>query len=140
MNVVSLVFQPELSALTGRNLGLLIANGMVVLPVSFFFLAIGPSLITPAEVSLYMLLETIFGPLWVWLAGYEAPPLIALIGGVILIFTLAGHRYCYFFPHCLDLSKYNPFSILALREESMEYQKVKNTGKQVNDGTNVFIP
>lgn len=90
---MSLLFQPELSALTVRNLVLLIVNGMVVLPLSFFFLAIGPSLITPAEVSLYMLLETVLGPIWVWLAGYEAPPIIALIGGVVLILTLVGHRY-----------------------------------------------
>jgi hypothetical protein len=48
------------------------------------------------------LIETVVGPLWVYLAGYEAPPEFTLYGGICLIFALALN------------------TILAMREETHE--------------------
>ena len=38
-----------------------------------------------------MLLETVLGPLWVWLVLSEEPPLLTVVGGAVVLATLAGH-------------------------------------------------
>jgi drug/metabolite transporter (DMT)-like permease len=44
---------------------------------------------TPASnVSIIMLLETILGPLWVWVFIRESPKFITIIGGAIVILAL----------------------------------------------------
>jgi len=46
-----------------------------------------------AEVSLFLVLEAIFGSFWVWLVLGEEPPGATLIGGAIVIGTLVGHSW-----------------------------------------------
>lgn len=81
-----------MGVITPKDLSLLLFNGVFILPVSFALFTIGPSLISAPEVSLYTLIETVLGPVLVWLAGYEAPPFSAVYGGTILVITLAVHR------------------------------------------------
>ena len=45
------------------------------------------------EVNLFFLLETILGPIWVWLVIKEEPSLETIIGGSIIIITIAIHSY-----------------------------------------------
>jgi drug/metabolite transporter (DMT)-like permease len=52
---------------------------------------LAPRYITAAEVNLFFLLETIFGPFWVWLVIKEQPSLETIIGGGIIITTIAIH-------------------------------------------------
>ena len=61
----------------------------VALP--FVLVTIAPRFITAAEVNLFFLLETILGPLWVWLVIKEQPSIETIIGGAIIIFTIAIH-------------------------------------------------
>lgn len=70
---------------------LLLLLGLVVLPVSFGLLTLGPRYITAPEVGLIMLLETVLGPLWVWLVIGEEPGDHALVGGAIVIAALVAH-------------------------------------------------
>ena len=42
-------------------------------------------------VNLFFLLETIFGPLWVWFVIKEQPSLETVIGGVVIVVTIAVH-------------------------------------------------
>ena len=65
--------------------------GSVVLPIPLVLMTVVPKLIPAAEVSLIMLLETFLGPFWVWLVIGERPPGETLIGGAVLIGTLAVH-------------------------------------------------
>lgn len=65
--------------------------GVVILPISFGLLTIGPRYIPAPEVSLLLLLETTLGPLWVWLATGEEASDNALIGGGIVVATLLIH-------------------------------------------------
>jgi len=65
--------------------------GLILLPVSFIFLTRAPIYITAPEVSLILLLETILGPLWVWMVIQEEPPLATLIGGALIMLTLVFH-------------------------------------------------
>ena len=49
--------------------------------------------ITGAEVNLFFLLETILGPIWVWIVIKEEPSLETIIGGIIIIITIAVHSF-----------------------------------------------
>lgn len=64
---------------------------LLISPVSFALISLGPRFIPAAEVSLLMLLETILGPLWVWLIVHQPPTWQAVLGGLIIVTTLALH-------------------------------------------------
>ena len=72
-------------AVPSGNWGLLLLLGFVVMPVSFGLITLGPRTLPAPEVALLMLLETVLGPLWVWLVIGEAPSDTTFIGGVIVI-------------------------------------------------------
>ncbi|WP_421879375.1 DMT family transporter [Pacificispira sp.] len=65
--------------------------GVVLLPVCFGLIALGPRRLPAAEVSLLMLLETIIGPIWVWAVIGEVPGPYAVIGGLIVLGALTAH-------------------------------------------------
>ena len=64
---------------------------IVVIPLSFSLITIGPRYLPAHEVSLIGALETFLGPLWVWLVLDENPGIYALIGGLVVICALALH-------------------------------------------------
>jgi drug/metabolite transporter (DMT)-like permease len=61
--------------------------------IPFVLVTLAPRYITAAEVNLFFLLETILGPLWVWLVIHEQPSMETIIGGVVIIFTIAVHSF-----------------------------------------------
>ena len=61
--------------------------------IPFVLVTIAPRFITAAEVNLFFLLETIFGPIWVWLVIKEEPSLETMQGGIIIIITIAIHSF-----------------------------------------------
>ncbi len=67
----------------------ILLTGGVVLPLSFYCLSLASRHTAAANVSLLLLLETVLGPLWVWLAIGEAPTALMLVGGAIVIGSLA---------------------------------------------------
>lgn len=91
LHIVTVPFSADFIPLKTFEAIILTVNGVLVLPISFVLLTIGPSLISAPEVSLIMLLEAVVGPIWVWLGGFEAPPIATVIGGGILIFALFIH-------------------------------------------------
>lgn len=76
---------------TGPRLGYALAMGLIVVPVSLALITVGPRYLPAPEVGLLMLLETVLGPVWVWLAIGEYPGDLALAGGAVVVATLAGH-------------------------------------------------
>ena len=64
---------------------------MVCIAVPFVCVTLAPRYITAPEVNLFFLLETIFGPFWVWLVIKEQPSIETIIGGSIIIITIAIH-------------------------------------------------
>ena len=64
---------------------------VVCIAIPFVCVTLAPRYITAAEVNLFFLLETIFGPLWVWLVIKEQPSFETIIGGSIIIATIAVH-------------------------------------------------
>jgi len=64
---------------------------IVCIAIPFVCVTLAPRYITAAEVNLFFLLETIFGPLWVWLVISEQPSMETIIGGSVIIITIAIH-------------------------------------------------
>lgn len=67
----------------------ILVTGLAILPVSFFALSYASRHASAATVSLFMLLETVLGPLWVWLGTGEAPTPRMLAGGAVVVTALA---------------------------------------------------
>mgnify|MGYP002062324997 FL=1 len=61
--------------------------------IPFVLVTIAPRFIPAAEVNLFFLLETIIGPIWVWLIIKEQPSIETLQGGIIIIATIAIHSF-----------------------------------------------
>ena len=80
---------------------LLVKKDLIIVPlmcilcvaIPFVLVTIAPRFIPAAEVNLFFLLETIIGPIWVWLIIKEQPSLETLQGGLIIIITLALHSF-----------------------------------------------
>ena len=79
----------------------LIKNDIFIVPlmcilcvaIPFVLVTIAPRFIPAAEVNLFFLLETIIGPVWVWLIIKEQPSIETLQGGAIIIATIAIHSF-----------------------------------------------
>ena len=61
--------------------------------IPFVLVTIAPRFIPAAEVNLFFLLETIIGPIWVWVIINEQPSTETLQGGAIIVITLAIHSF-----------------------------------------------
>jgi len=61
--------------------------------IPFVLVTIAPRFIPAAEVNLFFLLETIIGPIWVWLIIKEQPSIETLYGGAIIVATIAIHSF-----------------------------------------------
>ena len=61
--------------------------------IPFVLVTIAPRFISAPEVNLFFLLEVILGPIWVWLIIKEQPSLQTIIGGIIIIITIALHSF-----------------------------------------------
>ena len=79
----------------------LIDKDLIIVPIMcimcvaipFVLVTIAPRFIPAAEVNLFFLLETIIGPIWVWLIIKEQPSLETLLGGLVIITTIAFHSF-----------------------------------------------
>ena len=79
----------------------LVDRDMIIVPlmcilcvaIPFVLVTIAPRFIPAAEVNLFFLLETIIGPIWVWLIIKEQPSIETLQGGIVIIATIAIHSF-----------------------------------------------
>jgi drug/metabolite transporter (DMT)-like permease len=92
-------FSADTVMLEGAQWGWTILLCLVVAPVAFVLITLGPKSIPAAEVGMLMLLETVIGPLWVWLFLQDSPNTAALQGGAIVIATLIIHAFLRFKMH-----------------------------------------
>ncbi|MDA7692993.1 DMT family transporter [Alphaproteobacteria bacterium] len=66
-------------------------SGLVILPISFACLTFATRYTPASNIGLLMLLETALGPFWVWVGTTETPNLFMILGGVIVISSLAWY-------------------------------------------------
>ena len=80
---------------------LLVERDLIIVPlmcilcvaIPFVLVTIAPRFIPAAEVNLFFLLETIIGPIWVWLIIKEQPSIETLYGGAIIVATITIHSF-----------------------------------------------
>jgi drug/metabolite transporter (DMT)-like permease len=73
-----------------KNMAAIAVTGIIILPVSFCTLSYAARFVSSSTVSLIMLLETVLGPLWIWWGIGEEPTNAMLLGGAIVILSLAA--------------------------------------------------
>jgi drug/metabolite transporter (DMT)-like permease len=76
-------------SVTQTDMGYLVLMGVYMVPVGTALMYLGPKYIPAPEVGLMLLLESILGPVWVWLALGEQPGVRTFIGGAVILSTLA---------------------------------------------------
>jgi drug/metabolite transporter (DMT)-like permease len=86
------------------DLALLALFGAAQLGFGLVLFTAGARLIPVAEASLIAVLESVLGPVWVWLALGETPAPAALVGGAIILAALIVHT-------ALDLRTSHPEGI-----------------------------
>ena len=87
------LFFIESFVLIERDLFIVPLMCILCVAIPFVLVTIAPRFITAAEVNLFFLLETIIGPIWVWVIINEQPSIETLQGGAIIVITLALHSF-----------------------------------------------
>ena len=87
------LFFIESFVLIDRDLFIVPLMCILCVAIPFVLVTIAPRFITAAEVNLFFLLETIIGPIWVWVIINEQPSIEILQGGAIIVITLAIHSF-----------------------------------------------
>ena len=77
----------------GRDLVIIPTMGIACVAIPFVLITLAPRYITAPEVNLFFLLETILGPLWVWLVIHEQPSMETIIGGIVIFSTITVHSF-----------------------------------------------
>ena len=69
----------------------------------------------PSEVGIISLCEVIFGPLLVFLAGFETPPVLTFIGGGVILLSLIGY-----------------FSVMLVEEKNDNLKQAQDNNNNIN--------
>jgi drug/metabolite transporter (DMT)-like permease len=78
-------------AISARDFGLLAFFGVGQFGAGFLLFMTGARLLPAAETALIGMLETVLGPLWVWLILSERPSSASLAGGVLILAALVAN-------------------------------------------------
>ena len=90
--LIALFFVDDLN-IKGNDFLFIPAMCVFCVAIPFVLITLAPRYITAAEVNLFFLLETVLGPFWVWLVIKEQPSVETIIGGVVIILTIAAHSF-----------------------------------------------
>jgi drug/metabolite transporter (DMT)-like permease len=74
-----------------QDVGLLALLGLFIIPAAFLLFFSSVRYMPTVEASLMVLLETVLGPIWVWLVISEIPTAVAAVGGIVIIGAIAGN-------------------------------------------------
>ena len=88
--LIALLFVDQIK-LEGNDLIIVPLMCIMCVAIPFVLVTLAPRYITAAEVNLFFLLEAILGPFWVWLVIKEQPSFETIIGGSIIVVTIAVH-------------------------------------------------
>ena len=90
--LIALFFVDDLN-IEGNDFLFIPAMCVFCVAIPFVLITLAPRYITAPEVNLFFLLETVLGPFWVWLVIKEQPSIETIIGGVVIILTIATHSF-----------------------------------------------
>ena len=69
----------------------LLANGLLVVPIAAWCLALAPRYVPAPQVAMFYLIETVLAPVWVWMVFGETVSTMTLIGGAIVLAAITAH-------------------------------------------------
>ena len=87
------IFFVESYVLAEKDLIIVPLMCLMCVAVPFVLVTIAPRFIPAEEVNLFFLLETIIGPLWVWMIIKEQPSIETIQGGLVIIITITIHSF-----------------------------------------------
>ena len=90
--LIALFFVDDLT-IKGKDYLIIPVMCVFCVAIPFVLITLAPRYITAAEVNLFFLLEVVLGPLWVWFVIKEQPSQETIIGGAIIILTIATHSF-----------------------------------------------
>jgi len=90
VTLIALLFADNL-VLKGNDTIIIPLMCIMCVAIPFVLITLAPRYISAAEVNLFFLLETILGPIWVWFVIKEQPSTETIIGGIVIITTIATH-------------------------------------------------
>ncbi|MGL1832230.1 DMT family transporter [Rhodocyclaceae bacterium SMB388] len=90
--MIAIPFAEPLS-LAAASYGWLALMGLVQIPLATLMIMIAPRYLPSAEVGLFLLIETVLGPFWVWLVISEQVPDDTLLGGIIILAAIAMNSW-----------------------------------------------
>ena len=90
--LIALFFANQLK-LEGYDLTIIPLMCIMCVAIPFVLITLAPRYITAAEVNLFFLLETILGPIWVWMVIQEQPSIETITGGFIIMVTIGIHSF-----------------------------------------------
>jgi drug/metabolite transporter (DMT)-like permease len=88
--LIALFFANQLK-LEGNDLTIIPLMCIMCVAIPFVLITLAPRYIMAAEVNLFFLLETILGPVWVWMVIHEQPSIETITGGIVIIVTIGIH-------------------------------------------------
>jgi drug/metabolite transporter (DMT)-like permease len=88
VSVVALSAGADLRSVRNMDIVFLILQGVVVLSIGSALLTTATAYVSAPEVSLFMLVDVVLEPMWVWLAGFDTPPYYTIYCGAVVISAL----------------------------------------------------
>jgi len=85
MNAAIVVYLGSGFAISGWDLGFSLFMGAFTIGLGIVFVTLAASHLPPSEVSVLVLLESVLGPIWVWLFLNETTTAYVLAGGAIVL-------------------------------------------------------
>ncbi len=67
--------------------------GLVQMPAAMVLIATATRYLPSPEVALFLLIESVMGPIWVWMAVGEEPPPLTFVGGAAILGAVAVHSW-----------------------------------------------
>ncbi len=85
--IIGYLLSPKI-LISGQDIFLAFIAGFFQVGLGFILITIGARTTMSALVGIIMLTEAVLGPIWAWIFLKENPPLIALLGGTIIIIAV----------------------------------------------------
>lgn len=90
--VIAAAFSQPLS-LSLESYSWLALMGLIQMPIASVLLMMATKFLPSPEVSLFLLIETVLGPIWVWLVLNEQVPPLTLVGGSAILGAVFVHSW-----------------------------------------------
>ena len=83
----------NMTSISGSEWGFLFLQGALLVPYCTAVLTWLATFISSPEIGLFLLLDLIFEPVWVYLAGLDTAPYYAIYSGIVVVIALGTNAY-----------------------------------------------